>query len=117
VSAESEPRSKQIFRAAHDKDFFKLGNATVQNLELSWAARGLLAYLLSLPEDWTVHLIDLFKRSSTGKDGTTAVVNELIRAGHIVKIQGVNKRRDTRYLVFEDSARGKDYAGNPHNNE
>jgi DNA-binding MarR family transcriptional regulator len=113
VSAESEPRSKNIFRAAHDKDFFKLGNATVQNLELSWAARGLLAYLLLLPEDWTVHLRDLFKRSPTKRSGTESAVNELIRAGHIVKLKGDDHRRETKYIVFEDPVEGQRLCRNP----
>jgi hypothetical protein len=44
-------------------------------------------------------------------------MNELIEAGHVVKIQGPNKRRDTQYLVFEDSGKGKNCAENQHNNE
>jgi hypothetical protein len=37
-------------------------------------------------------------------------MNELIAAGHVVKIQTKGNRRDTRYIVFEDSSEGRAYA-------
>jgi hypothetical protein len=109
-----------IFKDKHTKEtgnFFQMNNAAIQDPGLSWAAKGLLAYFLSLPEIWEVRLTDLFTRSSNGKDSTISAMNELIKAGHVVKIQGENKRRDTRYIVFEDSSKGRDYAGNPNNGE
>jgi hypothetical protein len=106
-----------IVKATHKSDFFQMNNAPIQDPGLSWAAKGLLGYLLSLPEIWEVHLTNLFKHSVNGKDSTMSAMNELIKAGHVVKIQGPNKRRDTQYIVFEDSSKGKNYAGNPHNNE
>jgi hypothetical protein len=106
-----------IVKAKHESEFFQMNNAPVQDLVLSWSAKGLLAYFLSLPETWEVHLTDLFRRSANGKDSTISAMNELIQAGYVVKIQGPNKRRDTQYIVFEDSSEGKDYAGNQHNNE
>jgi hypothetical protein len=106
-----------IVKDKHMSEFFQMNNASVQDSGLSWAAKGLLAYFLSLPETWEVHLTDLFRRSVNGKDSTMSAMNELIKAGHVVKRQGPNKRRDTQYIVFEDSSKGKYYAGNQHNNE
>jgi hypothetical protein len=85
----------------HDKEFFQMSNAPVQDPGLSWAAKGLLAYFLSLPETWEVRLRDLFTRSSDGRRATQAALNELIVAGYVMKEQGENKRRDTKYTVFE----------------
>jgi hypothetical protein len=90
-----------IVKAKHRSDFFQMNNEPVQDSSLSWAAKGLLAYLLSMPEGWEVHLRDLFCRSTCGRKPTQAALNELIRAGHVVKEQGKNKRRDTKYTVFE----------------
>jgi hypothetical protein len=81
-----------------------MDNTPVQDPGLSWAAKGLLAYLLSLPETWEVRLRDLFLRSSCGRKPTQAALNELIEAGYVVKIQGKNKRRDTKYHVYENPA-------------
>jgi hypothetical protein len=93
-----------IMKAKHKSDFFQMNNAPVQDPGLSWAAKGLLVYLLSLPETWEVHLRDLFARSICGRKPTQAALNELIAAGYVVKEQGKNKRRDTRYTVYEDPA-------------
>jgi hypothetical protein len=93
-----------IVKAKHASDFFQMNNRPVQDPGLSWAAKGLLAYLLSLPEIWEVHLRVLFSRSTCGRKPTQAALNELIAAGYVVKEQGENKRRTTRYIVYEDPA-------------
>jgi hypothetical protein len=90
-----------IVKDKHRSKFFQMNNASAQDPCLSWAARGLLAYFLSLPETWEVHLRDLFARSADGRRPTQAAMNELIAAGYVVKEQGENKRRDTKYTVFE----------------
>jgi hypothetical protein len=93
-----------IIKDKHKADFFQMNNAPIQDPGLSWTAKGLLAYLLSLPETWDVHLRDLFSRSTCGRKPTQAALNELIGAGYVVKEQGENKRRDTKYTVYEDPA-------------
>jgi len=82
-----------------------MNNEAIQDPSLSWAARGLLAYLLSLPEEWEPHLRDLFVRSADGRRATEAAMNELIEAGYVRKDQGKNYRRDTKYVVYEAPAR------------
>jgi hypothetical protein len=93
-----------IVKAKHTSDFFQMDNAPIQDPGLSWAAKGLLAYLLSLPETWEVHLRVLFAQSSSSRRYTEIALNELIAAGYVLKEQGENKRRTTRYIVYEDPA-------------
>jgi hypothetical protein len=93
-----------IVKDKHRSEFFQMNNAPVQDPGMSWAAKGLLAYLLSLPEAWEIHLRDMFARSTNGRKPTQAALNELIEAGYVVKTQGENKRRDTKYTVYEDPA-------------
>jgi DNA-binding MarR family transcriptional regulator len=69
-----------------------MNNKPVQDPGLSWSAKGILAYLLSLPETWEVHLRDLFCRSSGSRVATETALKELIAAGYVVKEQGENKR-------------------------
>jgi hypothetical protein len=54
---------------------------------LSWKAKGLHTYLMSLPDDWTVRLSDLRTRSSDRKEATRSALRELEKAGFI------NRRR------------------------
>jgi len=91
-----------IIKVRHKVNYFRMSNEAIQNPGLSWAARGLLAYFLSLPEKWEVHLRDLFSRSPDGRRRTEAAMKELIEAGYVVKEQGKNYRRDTRYVIYED---------------
>ena len=90
-----------IVKAKHTSGFFQMNNEPVQDPSLSWKAKGLLSYFMSLPETWEVHLRDLFVRSRSGRKPTEAAMKELIKAGYVVKEQGKNYRRDTKYTVYE----------------
>jgi hypothetical protein len=100
------PVKRTIHRTKHDKEFVQIGNAAVQTPSLSWAATGLLAYLLSLPPDFEVHMRDLFQRKTDGKDATTTAMRELIAAGYVHKI---GERKNTRYIVYEKPRQPKVY--------
>jgi hypothetical protein len=55
----------------------------LNNPNLSWKAKGLLSFLLSLPERWAVYKTNLHQFSKDGRDGTVAAFNELIDVGYI----------------------------------
>jgi hypothetical protein len=75
----------------------------INNKEISWAAKGLLAYLLSKPNHWEIILSDLLKQSTDGRDGVRAIIKELIAAGYIVKRSFRDKGRfQTKYDVVEN---------------
>jgi DNA-binding MarR family transcriptional regulator len=90
-----------IVKARHTSEFFQMNNEAIQDPGLSWGAKGLLANLLSMPEKWEVHLRDLFTWSKDGRKPTETALKELIAAGYVVKEQGENKRRTTKYTVYE----------------
>lgn len=59
--------------------------AIVNNDVLSYRAKGIMAYLLSKPDDWTVYLSDIVKRSKEGMTAIRTAVKELEDAGYIQK--------------------------------
>lgn len=72
--------------------FTVLRNETLSDRRLSWAARGLLVYLLSKPDHWRVlpaHLVTetAEARVSSGRDAVYALLGELEAAGYIVRVQ------------------------------
>jgi len=69
-----------------NENFTVLDNRPSQNRNLSWKAKGLLTYLLTLPSDWDVKLSDLENRSTDGRDSTNAGIKELIEAGYITRV-------------------------------
>ena len=75
------------------KNFTVLSNATLEDKRLSWEAKGLLAYLLSKPDDWHVNVKHhLVKESpSAKKDKVYTLLNELRKFGYA----DVEKVRDS----------------------
>jgi hypothetical protein len=94
-----------IVKDKHTSEFFQMHNKAIQDPGLSWAARGLLAYLISQPEDWKVRLTDLFNRGPNSRRRTEAAMNELIEAKYVIKEQGEIKRQSTKYTVYETPRR------------
>lgn len=75
--------TQTIRRAARRHRYVIVDQAAVEDTRLSWAARGLLAYLLSRPDDWKVLVKDLKKRGNLGRDGIYALLRELRQAGYV----------------------------------
>lgn len=75
--------TRTIIRARRRRRFVVVDQGAIEDTRLSWAARGLLAYLLSLPDDWQVHVRDLRRRGNLGRDGIYKLLRELIDAGYV----------------------------------
>ncbi len=90
---------KTIFRVVKDKEnpFVMIDRRVLENPVLSWKAKGLLAYLLSRPDNWKIIMGDLIKRSTDGEFATRKALNELVKVGHIIKVE---EREKGRFLSF-----------------
>lgn len=78
-----------VFKIKRYNHYTTIGNDIINNIQLSWGARGLLIYLLSKPEHWEVRINDLV--NSSEKEGLTKVRNfmrELREAGYVQIIRG-----------------------------
>jgi DnaD/phage-associated family protein len=82
-------KPKTIFRVIHDKEtpFVIMDKRPFEKPYMSWKAKGLLGYLLSRPDDWTVRLGDLVKRSTDKAHATRQALRELILVGHMKQIE------------------------------
>ena len=78
-------RGKTIFRVKKNADnpFVMIDRRPIENPKLSWKAKGILAYLLSRPDNWVVRLGDLVKHSPDGAFSVRGAIKELRNAGHI----------------------------------
>lgn len=74
-----------IIRIKKDKRFTVISRDSLQDKRLTWKATGLLAFLLSLPDDWTVNIRHLTSAKKDGRDGTVTGIRELENAGYIKK--------------------------------
>ncbi|HAT3877901.1 TPA: replication protein [Legionella pneumophila] len=95
-----------VLRIHKKQQNFVILDKTCLNDEcLSWGAKGLHAYLLSLPDNWKVRVSDLKERARNGRDAVRGLLSELEQAGYIQKARC---RDDTsgrfggvEYLVLE----------------
>lgn len=71
-----------IRRTKRTGNFTTVRNEYLQDVNLSWKAKGLITYIMSLPPDWQLNLSDLKKRSKDGRDATAAGLRELITNGY-----------------------------------
>lgn len=71
-----------IRRTKRTGNFTTVRNEYLQDVNLSWKAKGLITYIMSLPPDWQLNLSDLKNRSKDGRDATAAGLRELITNGY-----------------------------------
>lgn len=62
--------------------FVQIPRETIRDRSLSWKARGLLAFLLDMPEGWDVRSPWLAEQGKEGKDAVQSGLRELRRAGY-----------------------------------
>lgn len=67
--------SDRIIRVEHEKNFTQIVNSTLRDTRLSWKARGLHHYLLSLSNNWDVCIAHLVEQSK--QDGMASVKSAL----------------------------------------
>lgn len=77
---------KMIYRVVHNKDnpYFQLNRYSVNDDRLSFKAVGILAYLLSKPDNWKIQEDDLVKRHTDGATSVHTGLKELKDLGYIV---------------------------------
>jgi hypothetical protein len=74
-------------------------------------AKGLYAYLMSLPEDWVLHQTELKRHFKDGRDSIRTAVNELIENGYVTKVDTRNELGqivDCTYTVYEEPRTSKE---------
>lgn len=76
-----------IVRAKRKTNFTIIGNTGLKDKRLTLKAKGLLAYMLSLPDDWTFYETELTKHSKDGRDAIRSALRELEGAGYLVRNQ------------------------------
>ena len=102
-----------------ERDYFSAQNEPFNDARLSFGARGLLAYILSKPNDWEVRNEDLIRQSPAGKAAVLGMLGELKKYGYM------NRHRENRaggYLewvtvIYEIPSLNPDYQETPENDK
>ena len=75
-----------VFRINKTKNYTVMSNYHLQDRNLSYKAKGLLSYMLSLPSDWDYSLSGLVAISKESKDCIRTILNEL-KVNHYLEIE------------------------------
>lgn len=89
-----------------ERDFTILPNRALRDPYLSYRARGVLAYVLSMPDNWRTNATTLARQGLEGRDALRTAINELIAAGYARRVKARNE--DGTYateLHFHDAPR------------
>ena len=78
-----------IQRGRHDREhpYVIIARSSMQDPTISFKARGLLAYLLTMPDDWKTSVRQVAQANGVGKDQVYSALKELIEAGYAARIE------------------------------
>ena len=112
-----------VFRTAKNSNFTVMSNYHLRDKNLSLKSKGLLSFMLSLPEDWKYSLKGL---AAISKDGIYVIrncVRELEKYGYVQRRKARNDKGqmvDVEYIIYEQPINLKKYpylenptSGNP----
>lgn len=105
-----------IIRAVNDKNYTVINNVGLRDDRLSWKARGLLSYMLSLPDDWIFRDLEITNHAPDGKESTKKGLKELEQYGYLVKQQSRGERgkfATNDWLLYEVPLTGLPLTENP----
>jgi hypothetical protein len=72
-----------VGRKRKKNGFTQISNSMLEDNQLSWRAKGLLAYMLSRPDNWKINKADLLKRGTEGRDAMQGALKELKDLGYL----------------------------------
>ncbi|MEY2864539.1 MAG: hypothetical protein RLY58_2246 [Pseudomonadota bacterium] len=80
---------KSIIRTAKSREnpYVMLARALLHDKRLSFKGKGLLSYLLSLPDDWVINVAHLTTVGLDGRDSVNTGIKELAANGYLIKTE------------------------------
>jgi hypothetical protein len=85
------------------KGFTAYQNSLIQNKEMDWQERGLLLFLLSLPDNFTICKTKLHYFTTDGRDASVNTFNRLVKLGYIkVIVEKEVYPYRVRYEIYDE---------------
>lgn len=107
-----------IIRVKKDSNYSVINNTGLKDERLSWKAKGILAYALTLPDNWTFHISELSQHAKDGEDSLRSGFKELKTLGYIkrypVRDEKSKKITNWETEIYETPDMGKLHGEEPH---
>jgi len=88
-------------------NFAMIPNELLADENLSWKAKGVLCYLLSMPYDWKIHTNEIEKHAIDGRESLNTAIKQLIELGYIERVKLNNEKGQFsgyEYSVYNTSS-------------
>src|SRR5699024_6087570 len=69
-------------RVEKNRNYTTIHNEFLKRKDISWKAKGIMTYLLSLPDDWVVNLDEIKRNATDGESSFRSGWKELVSAGY-----------------------------------
>ncbi|MDA1925895.1 DnaD domain protein [Bacillus cereus] len=80
------------FRVSKSKNYTTINNTGLRDERLSWKAKGILAYILSLPDDWVFYMEEISTHAKDGIDSLRVGMKELKKFGYVRRFPVKNEK-------------------------
>ena len=85
--------------------YTKVANQVLEDATLSLKAKGLFAYLVKLPKDWKIRIVELAKHHKDSRDSIRTGIIELLEAGYLERLgrsRDKGQLKDYEYRINTD---------------
>ena len=105
----------EVIRVIKNKNYTTISNQLFKNKTISLKAKGLMAYILSLPNEWELSINGIVACSKEGRAAISSTIKELIESGYIERetIRDKGKFVGYDYFVFEQPKAEKPITDKP----
>ncbi len=105
-----------IHKCQKSRLYTKISNNVLQNTLLSFKARGLIAYILSLPDSWVLSVEHLATASPQGREAVQGAIKELQSLGYMQLIidrdAGTGRIVKRRWIAYDDPSENPELIDN-----
>ena len=70
-------------RVEKNRNYTTIHNEFLKRKDISWKAKGIMTYLLSLPDDWVVNLDEIKRNATDGESSFRSGWKELVNSGYV----------------------------------
>lgn len=97
-------QTTEIVRVIKDRNFTVIDNRYLRRNDLSWRAKGILTYILSLPDDWVININEIQTHATEGSTAFRSGWNELKDKGYVARY-AVKDKKTKKILRWETIVR------------
>ncbi|XJS09874.1 hypothetical protein ACF3NG_06925 [Aerococcaceae bacterium WGS1372] len=80
---DSVKQKTEFMRVEKTKNYSVISNEFIRRKDLSWKAKGILTYILTLPDDWVINIKEVMTHATEGEKAFRSGWKELKDAGYV----------------------------------